>query len=135
MGVDKNRWKCSNTSVHNLGYHIIWCTKYRRKLLNNNIQNRLKELTKEKCNELEIEICTIETMEDHIHIFVKSNPTLSPHYILKQIKGYTSRILRNEFRELKSKVPTLWTRSYFIESVGCINEETIKKYIENQKNK
>jgi len=135
MGVDKDRWKYSNTSVHNLGYHIIWCTKYRRRLLTDEIQIRLKELIGIKCNELEVELCTIETMPEHVHIFIKSKPTLSPHYILRQIKGFTSRKLREEFNSLKSRTPTLWTRSYFVESVGCINEETIKKYIENQKNK
>jgi putative transposase len=135
MGVDRDRWTYSNTSVHNLGYHIIWCTKYRRKLLNNDIQNRLKQLIASKCNELDVELCTMETMPEHIHIFIKSKPTLAPHYIIKQIKGFSSKKLREEFPVLKSKIPTLWTRSYYVESVGCISEETINKYIENQKNK
>lgn len=135
MGVDKDRWKYSRTSVHNLGYHIIWCTKYRRKLLTQEIQNSLKNLIRIKCDELEIELCSIESMTDHVHIFIKTKPTLSPHYILRQIKGFTSKKLREEFNTLKSKTPTLWTRSYYVESVGCISEETIKMYIENQKNK
>jgi putative transposase len=135
VGVDKDRWKNSKTSIHNLGYHIIWCTKYRRNLLTEEIQIKLKELIKFKCDELDIELCTIETMPDHVHIFIKSKPTLSPHYILRQIKGFTSRKLREEFKSLKSRTPTLWTRSYYVESVGGISEETIKKYIENQKNK
>ena len=74
-------------------------------------------------------------MPEHVHIFVKATPTLAPHYILRQIKGFTSKKLRDEFPTLKSRTPTLWTRSYYIESVGCISEDTIKKYIENQKNK
>lgn len=135
MGVDKDRWKHSRTSVYNLGYHIIWCTKYRRNLLTQEIQDKLKILIQTKCDELEVELCSIESMTDHVHIFIKSKPTLSPHYILRQIKGFTSKKLRDEFNSLKSRTPTLWTRSYYVESVGCISEDTIKKYIENQKNK
>jgi putative transposase len=77
----------------------------------------------------------MEIMPDHVHIFVKAKPTLAPHYILKQIKGFSAKKLREEFPSLKSRIPTLWTRSYYVESVGCISEEVIKKYIENQKNK
>ena len=135
MGVDKDRWRHSRTSVYNLGYHIIWCTKYRRNLLTQEIQDKLKILIQTKCDELEVELCSIESMTDHVHIFIKSKPTLSPHYILRQIKGFTSKKLRDEFNSLKSRTPTLWTRSYYVESVGCISEDTIKKYIENQKNK
>ena len=74
-------------------------------------------------------------MPDHVHCFIKASPVDSPHFIVQQLKGYTSRILRQEFKQLKSKLPTLWTRSYYCESVGHISEETIKKYIMEQKNK
>lgn len=73
-------------------------------------------------------------MPDHVHIFIKTKPTLAPHYIVQQLKGYTSRILRKEFPKLKSRIPTLWTRSYYCESIGHISEETVKKYINDQKN-
>jgi putative transposase len=74
-------------------------------------------------------------MPDHIHLFVKSEPIDSPHWIVQQLKGYTSRILREKHKHLRTKLPTLWTRSYFCESVGHISEDTIIKYIEEQKNK
>ena len=77
----------------------------------------------------------MEVMPDHVHIFIKTTPNDSPVFIVSQLKGYSSNILRKEFPVLKSRIPTLWTRSYFVESVGHISEETIKKYIENQKNK
>ncbi len=77
----------------------------------------------------------MEVMPDHVHIFVKTDPTNSPHYIVQQLKGYTSRLLRQEFPSLKTRIPTLWTRSYFCESVGHISEKTVKQYIANQKNK
>ena len=129
------RWTKSKTSVHNVAYHLIWCPKYRRKVLVNKIAIRLKQLLKLKAKENEWEIKSIEIMPEHVHIFIKANPVASPHWIIQQLKGYTSRILRNEFPELKSKLPTLWTRSYYCESVGHISEDTIKKYIEEQKNK
>ncbi len=76
----------------------------------------------------------MEIMADHVHLFIKCDPTDSAHWIVQQFKGYTSFILRKEFRHLKSKLPTLWTRSYYCESIGHISEMTIRKYIENQKN-
>ena len=127
------RWTRSNKSVYNLGYHIIWCPKYRRNVLVNGIGVRLKELLNYKAQELKIEIKEMEVMPDHIHIFIKADPVLSPHYIIQQFKGYTSRILRQEFPVLKRKLPTLWTRSYYIESVGHISESVVRKYIEDQK--
>ena len=130
----KDRYSVSKTCVYNLGYHLIWCTKYRRKVLSPKIELRLKELIRKKAEEIKVEIVEMETMPDHIHIFVKSKPTYSPHFIVQQFKGYSSRILREEFAELRSRLPSLWTRSYFCESVGCISADTIIRYIENQKN-
>jgi putative transposase len=127
------RWTRSNKSVYNLGYNIIWCPKYRRNVLVNGIDARLKELLNYKAQELKIDIKEMEVMPDHIHIFLKADPVLSPHYIIQQFKGYTSRILRQEFPVLKRKLPTLWTRSYYIESVGHIYGSIVRKYIEEQK--
>lgn len=131
----KDRWVNSNTSVYNLGYHIIWCPKYRRKVLINEIENKLKEIIITKCNELDCYVHELNIMPDHVHLFVKTKPTIAPHFLIQQIKGLSSRILRNEFKELKRKMPSMWTRSYFIESVGHISQETIEKYIQEQKNK
>jgi len=128
------RWTHSNTSVFNIGYHLIWCPKYRRKALVGNVEIRLRELLSEKAVELDVQIIKLEIMPDHIHVFVKAKPTNAPHYIVQQFKGYTSRILRMEFPHLL-RMPSLWTRSYYCESVGHISEKTVIKYIEEQKNK
>ena len=96
---------------------------------------RLKVLLIEKAKEIEVVIEKMEVMPDHVHLFVKCDPTDSPQWVVGQLKGYTSYILRKEFKWLKSRLPTLWTRSYYCESVGHISEKTIKKYIEEQKNK
>jgi len=129
----KNRWRSSKTAKYNLGYHLIWCVKYRRKVLLDEIEICFKRLMKQKAKDINIIIEQMEIMPDHIHIFVKAPPLYAPHYIVQQFKGYTSRLLRTRFRSLKSRLPSLWTRSYYVESVGQISELTIKKYIEEQK--
>ncbi len=132
--MENKRWTTSNKAVYNLGYHIIWCPKYRRKLLINAVAIRLRELLYQKAQQLSFIIETCEIMPDHVHLFIKASPVDGPHFIVQQLKGYTSRILRQEFPHLKTRVPTLWTRSYYIESVGHISQDTIKRYIEDQKN-
>ena len=134
MSVDKNRWKSSSHSKYNLGVHIIFCPKYRRKVLIEGVEDELKKICQDVAKDLKISIESIEVMPDHVHIFLKHPPTLPIHYIVQQIKGKSSRLLRLKFEWLKKRIPTLWTRGYFAESVGIINEDTIKKYIENQKN-
>jgi len=129
------RWKPGTNCVFNIGYHLIWCQKYRRQILIGSVEKRLKEIIDEKAKELGVEIVSREIMPDHVHLFVKCKPTFAPHQLIKQFKGNSSRILRSEFPHLKSRIPTLWTNSYYCESVGHISEETIKKYIEDQKNK
>lgn len=133
--MNGKRWKRSTTTVYNISYHLIWCPKYRRKVLVIDVAKRLEELLLQKAHEIEVEIVQMEIMPDHVHLFVKTTPTNSPHFIVQQLKGYTSRILRQEFPSLKSRLPSMWTRSYYCESVGHISEETIRKYIEKQKNK
>jgi putative transposase len=130
----KKRWTHSNKAIYNIGYHLIWCPKYRRKILVDNKESRLRELLFEKSQEMQVVIEKMEVMPDHVHLFVKAAPTDSPHWIVQQLKGYTSRMMRMEFADLRSRLPTLWTRSYYCESVGHISEDTIKRYIAEQKN-
>ena len=98
------------------------------------VETRLKELLVQKAEEIGASIEKMEVMPDHVHLFIKADPAMSPHFIVQQLKGYTSRTLRQEFPTLSSRLPTLWTRSYYVESVGHISESVIKKYIEEQKN-
>lgn len=97
----KERWTTSRTAVYNIAYHLIWCPKYRRRVLTGEVERRLADLLHRKAEELEITIETMEIMPDHVHLFVKSSPVNSPHYIVQQLKGSTSRILRQEFPSLK----------------------------------
>ena len=122
----------SETSVHFMNYHFVWTPKYRRKVIVGDVEKRLKSLLKEKCNQLNIEIISLETMPDHVHIFLRSQPTIAPNRIAAALKGYTSRILRQEFSELRSKLPTLWSRSYFVSTHGHVSTDTVEKYIEER---
>ena len=131
--MKKQRWTTSNKAVFNIGYHLIWCTKYRRKLLDGAVEARLKEILDQKAMEMGLHIETMEVMPDHVHLFVKASPVDSPHFIVQQLKGRTSHDLMPEF-SLRRRVPSLWTRSYYCESVGNISAETIRRYIEDQKN-
>lgn len=128
------RYKSSSGCIYNIGYHLIFCTKYRKDVLKDGVLTRIKELILEKANELDIEIPEMEVMSDHVHLFVKSKPTYPVHFVVNQIKGYTSRILRKEFPKVRSKMPCLWSRSYYCETVGHISEDTVRRYIENQYN-
>ena len=127
------RYTSSAHTVYNLGYHVVFCPKYRRRVLVDGIDDRLKELFLEKARDLDIVIEKMEVMPDHVHLFIKSKPTYAVHFVINQLKGYSSVILRREFPKLRSRLPTLWTRSYFVESIGHISEETVKRYIEEQK--
>lgn len=130
-----SRWKTNKGCVYNIGYHIIWCPKYRRKVLTNHIDERCKELLLEKAAENGWEIENMEIMPDYVHIFIKGSPSDSIAHIVSQLKGYTSYMLRNEFPSLKTRLPNMWTRSYYVETIGHINEATIRRYIEEQKSK
>lgn len=127
------RWTSSNTCVYNLGYHIIFCPKYRKSVLIEGVDVRLKEILQEIADERGYIIEKMEVMPDHVHVFIKAPPTETVAKIANQLKGRTSHVLREEFPWLRSRIPSLWTRSYYAESIGHISEETIKRYIADQK--
>lgn len=127
-------YKSNNNVIYSCKYHVVWCPKYRRKVLIDGVDVRLKELIKEICNKLDAEIIEMEIMPDHVHLLMEVDPQYGIHKVVKQLKGYSSKILRNEFPWLRSRIPTLWTNSYFVSTVGGAPLAVIKQYIENQKN-
>lgn len=127
------RYRKNAGAVYSLKYHIVFCPKYRRPVLVDDIADRLKELLTEKAQELEAEIHAMEVMPNHVHLFVESDPTLAVSHIVAQLKGYTSRELREEFDYLRRVLPSLWSRSYYAGTVGHVSESTVRKYIEAQK--
>ena len=125
--------ECRQTrhAVYLCNYHFVWIPKRRKPVLAGKIKERLKQIIEEVCNENGWEILALEIMPDHVHLFLSAPPYLSPHIILRKIKGRSARILRQEFPELL-KLPSMWTRSYFVSTAGNVSSETIKKYIEGQ---
>ena len=111
--------------VYKNQFHVIFCPKYRRPVLVDGVDVRLKEILLEKAAELDVKILSMEIMPDHVHLFISFDPRLMLHKIIKILKGSSSRILREEFPSLKSRLPSLWTRSYFSCSVGHIGEAAV----------
>lgn len=131
----ENKYRKTNTTVSLINYHFVFCPRYRRKIfLIPKVEERFKHMVNFVCEEMEIKIVAIECDKDHAHMFLNCLPTLSPSDIMQKIKGVTSRVLRDEFPQLK-KMPSLWTRSYFVSTAGNVSSETVKKYIEEQKSR
>lgn len=129
----ENKYRRTQTTVSLINYHFVFCPRYRRKIFQiSNLETKFKQLVKEICDELEIEIIAMECDKDHAHLFLNCLPTLSPSDIMQKIKGVTSKKLREEFSQLQ-KMPSLWTRSYFVSTTGNVSTEAVKKYVESQK--
>jgi putative transposase len=118
--------------AYDLGYHVVWCPKYRRAVLVGPTKARCEELIRMKCAEHEWLIIALDIEPDHVHLFVKTHPKHSPSYVANQLKGVTSRVLRDEFPNLRSRLPTLWSRSFFVATVGAVSASTVQRYIDTQ---
>lgn len=125
-------YKCNNNITYSCKYHVIWCSKYRRKVLVEEVGQRLKEVLVGVASELRVDIIEMEIMPDHVHLLLEVDPQFGIHRAVKNIKGKTSRILRAEFISLRTRLPSLWTNSYFVATVGGAPLEVIKQYIESQ---
>ena len=137
--MDRNQkekgYHSSGTTIHRCLYRVIFCPKYRRNVLTPTIQKRMKEIVVEVANENNSGVQEMEVMEDHVHLLLDVDPTVGIDIVISRIKGRSSNILRREFPELKRKLPTLWTRSKFIATVGAVSLDVVKQYIEDQKGK
>lgn len=127
------KYRSNQNVVYSCKYHVVWCPKYRRKVLVNGVDVRLKELIYEVCEKINVDVIEMEIMPDHVHLLMEVDPQFGVHKAIKQIKGYSSRVLRQEYRWLCSRLPSLWTNSYFVSTVGGAPLSAIKEYIENQK--
>ena len=128
------KYKSNNNVVYSCKYHVVWCPKYRRKVLVDGVDKRLKEIAQAVAEEMRFEIIEMEVMPDHVHMLVEVDPQLGIHKAVKRIKGRSSHDLREEFPWLKRRLPSLWTNSYFVSTVGGAPLAIVKQYIENQKN-
>jgi putative transposase len=116
-------------------YHVVWCPKYRRKVIGGRMEQRLKEIIAEVIAEKGAWLIELETMPDHVHLLVEVDPQFGVHKLVKAIKGRSSRVLREEFPWLKSRLPSLWTNSYFVATLGGVPLSVIKRYVETQQDR
>lgn len=127
----KQGYRSKETCVFLVNYHLIWCPKRRRKVLVDRVRVRLEELIRETAPELECELLALEILPDHLHLFVSATPQWAPNQLVARFKGKSSRILRQEFPILR-RMPSLWTRSFFVSTAGNVAADTIQRYIEAQ---
>jgi putative transposase len=127
--------KTNRTIAYSCRYHVVFCPKYRRKVLVPPIDNRLKTILLETLEQWGQEFIEMEVMPDHVHLLVGCDPHFGIHRLVKYLKGTSSRILRQEFPGLKRKLPSLWTNSYFVATTGGVTRETLTRYVEAQKNR
>ena len=121
-------------TVYDIEYHIVWATKYRYKVLQGKIAERLREVLRQGCRTHGMTIVRGSIGKDHVHMLVSCPPTLAPSKIVQLLKGRSSRLIQEEFEELRKRYwgQHLWARGYFCRTVGVVTEEMVKEYIENQ---
>ena len=127
------KYKSNNNLVYSCKYHVVWCTKYRRSVLNDIVRAELKAIILEICIKRKSEILALELTADHVHLMIEADPQYGIHKLIKEIKGRSSHFLRKNHKHLRTRLPTLWTNSYFISTVGGAPLSIIKQYIEDQK--
>jgi len=125
--------RSNNNVVYICRYHVVFCPKYRRKVLTPPIDERLTVILTEQMERWGQELIEMEVMPDHVHLLVGCDPQFGIHRLVKLLKGHSSHALRAEFPALKRRLPSLWTNSYFVSTVGGVTLETLKRYVESQK--
>ncbi len=125
--------RSNSNVVFQCAFHVVWCPKYRRRVLGGRIEERLKQLVHEVVEEKGAWLVAAEVMPDHVHLLVEVDPQFGVHKLVKAVKGRTSRVLREEFPSLRSRLPTLWTNSYFVATTGGAPLAAVKRYVEQQK--
>lgn len=119
-------------AIYNIGYHLVWTPKYRKSILKGNFKYIIQKALYKKALNLKVSIKELEIMPDHVHLFIKCKPTHKICNIVKHLKGYSSYMLRKIYPKYKVLYKHFWSSSYYCETVGCISEKTIRKYINNQ---
>ncbi|WP_405114503.1 IS200/IS605 family transposase [Paenibacillus sp. FSL K6-1217] len=128
----RQAYRNTKTTVSFINYHFVFCPRYRRKVLVDQVEIQFKQIVTEICAEQDWQLLAMEVMPDHVHIFLSALPTDSPAELMAKLKGITSRRLREQFKHL-NHLQSLWTRSYLVSTAGNFSSETIKRYVEGQK--
>lgn len=125
------KYRHKHTSIFLLNYHFVWIPRRRRRVLRGDIAKRLNVLLRKKAEELDCKVLALVIQPEHVYLFLSAPPELAPLQIMHRLKGYSARILRKEFPVLM-KLPSMWTRSYFVSTAGNVSSATIRRYIEEQ---
>jgi putative transposase len=125
-------YKTNNNVVYSCKYHVVWCPKYRKRVLDGEVYLRLGSLLREKAAQIDVDVIELKIMPDHVHLLIEVDPQFGINKAVRSLKGYSAHALRKEFRHLRSKLPCLWTNSYFVSTAGGAPLKEIQKYIENQ---
>ena len=131
---NEHHFKCNRNVVYSCEYHVVWCPKYRRKVLVKGVDERLKEIIRQTAQEFQAAVIELEIMPDHVHLLCEVDPQFGIHRLVRYLKGRSSHLLRQEFSWLCCRLPSLWSNTYFVATAGGAPLAVIKKYIENQKN-
>ena len=123
----------ARTLIFSCKDHVVFCPKYRRKLLVAPIDRRIKEMILEKQDQYSDTVVEMEVMPDHVHLLLDVDPRVGIDRVVRKIKGYTAHRIRQEYPRIRTRLPSLWTRSHLIASVGSVSLQTVKQYIEEQK--
>jgi len=126
------RYRKNAGSVYALKYHLVWCPKYRRPVLTGDVAVTLHAILAAKASDLDVTLHAVEVLPDHVHLLVESDPTVAVQFLVNQFKGASARILRDTFPSLRTRLPNMWSRSYYAGTVGVVSEATIRRYIELQ---
>ena len=126
-------YKSNHNVVYSSQYHCVWTPKYRRPVLVGPMAKRCEQVIRKTAATYRAEIIALEIMPDHVHVLVEVDPQFGIHRLVKKLKGVSSHTLRQEFKTLKSRLPTLWTNSYLVSTVGAAPLAVIQQYVENQK--
>jgi putative transposase len=126
--------KKASSAVYSINYHIVWCTKYRQKVLGSQVSKTAETILTTICDTKSWEILELVVMEDHIHLFLSASPFESPTAIVKILKGVSAKQLFAQHPELRSALwkGTLWSPSYYVGTAGEVSAEIIQRYIQNQ---
>ena len=119
--------------THSLQYHLVWCPKFRRGVLTGEIADALDQLLQTKASELGVDVLSLAIRPHYVHLFGTRTPRMAVNQLVRHFKGYTAHELRQRFPALKSRLPSLWSRSYYAGSIGQVSDETVRRYIEAQK--
>ena len=126
--------RSNHSVVYRCTYQVVWCPKYRRPVIEGDVDQRLKQIISAVCADKDAPVIELVTMPDQVRLLLTCDPQYGIHRLVKTIKARSSRLLRQEFPSLRSRLPTLWTNSYFVATVGGPTSEVVKHYVQNQRN-